>query len=264
MWDERVSEQAEALQSVLHVKGHLIGHYLKDARSVLRVFREDGSYLSDIKLPTMGTARKLGGKSGFNEAFFSFSSFTVPAAVYRYDVAQNKLAVFRKPKLEVRPENFETRQVFYESKDGTKVPMFITHKKGLKLDGKNPTYLYGYGGFNIPITPYFSPALLTWLEMGGVYAVPNLRGGSEYGEDWHRGGMLRKKQNVFDDFIAAAQWLIDNRYTRSEKLAIAGYSNGGLLVGAVMTQRPELFGAALPGVGVLDMLRFHKFTIGIT
>jgi prolyl oligopeptidase len=173
-----------------------------------------------------------------------------------------KSTVFRQPKVEFNPADYETKQVFYTSKDGTKVPMFITHKKGVKLDGNNPTYLYAYGGFNISLSPAFSVGNLVWMEMGGVYAQPNLRGGGEYGEEWHRGGMKLKKQNVFDDFIAAAQWLIDNKYTSTPKLAMGGGSNGGLLVGAALTQRPDLFGAALPAVGVMDMLRFQKFTIG--
>jgi prolyl oligopeptidase len=182
--------------------------------------------------------------------------------MYRYDLKTGKSTIFREPKVKFNPEELETKQVFYTSKDGTRVPMFITHKKGLELNGKNPTYLYGYGGFNISLTPSFALTMIAWMEQGGVYAVPNLRGGGEYGEDWHQAGTKLNKQNVFDDFIAAAEWLIANKYTRPDKLAIAGGSNGGLLVGACMTQRPELYGVALPAVGVMDMLRFHKFTIG--
>src|SRR5436853_7781352 len=182
--------------------------------------------------------------------------------MFRYDFKTGTSGVFKAPQIDFDPSGYETQQVFYTSKDGTRVPMFITHRKGLKLDGSNPTYLYGYGGFNISLTPSFSVAMLVWLEMGGVYAVPNLRGGGEYGEEWHQAGKLDRKQNVFDDFIAAAEYLIAQRYTSPAKLAIAGGSNGGLLVGAVLNQRPELFGAALPAVGVMDMLRFHKFTIG--
>src|SRR5437667_7150112 len=194
--------------------------------------------------------------------FYAFTSILKPHSFFRYDVKTGTSSVFKAPQIDFDPSGYETRQVFYTSKDGTRVPMFITHRKGLKLDGSNPTYLYGYGGFNISLTPSFSVSILVWLEMGGVYAVPNLRGGGEYGEEWHQAGMHEKKQNVFDDFIAAAEYLIGQRYTSPAKLAIAGGSNGGLLVGAVMTQRPELFGAALPAVGVMDMLRFHRFTIG--
>ena len=202
------------------------------------------------------------GKPEDTETFYSFTSFTTPGTVYRYDMITGKSSLFRQPKVDFNPENYETKQVFYQSKDGTQVPMFITYKKGITLDGNNPTLLYAYGGFNISITPSFSVNNLVWMEMGGVYAVANLRGGGEYGEEWHQAGMKLNKQNVFDDFFAAAEWLIANKYTKSEKLAIAGGSNGGLLVGASITQRPNLFGAALPAVGVMDMLRFHKFTIG--
>jgi prolyl oligopeptidase len=196
------------------------------------------------------------------KTFYSFTSFTTPTTIYRYDMETGKSTVFRQPQVDFNPANFETKQVFYASKDGTKVPMFITYKKGLKLDGNNPTYLYGYGGFNVSLTPEFSVGMVVWMEMGGVFAVPNLRGGNEYGEEWHQGGMKLKKQNVFDDFIGAAEWLIANKYTSTPRLAISGGSNGGLLVGAALTQRPDLFGAALPAVGVMDMLRFQKFTIG--
>jgi prolyl oligopeptidase len=194
--------------------------------------------------------------------FYAFTSFLYPTTIFQYDFKSGRTSVFKAPTIDFDPSGYETQQVFYTSKDGTRVPMFITHKKGLRLDGSNPTYLYGYGGFNISLTPSFSVAMLVWLEQGGVYAVPNLRGGGEYGEEWHQAGMHDKKQNVFDDFIAAAEYLIAQRYTATSKLAIAGGSNGGLLVGAAITQRPELFGAALPAVGVMDMLRFHKFTIG--
>jgi prolyl oligopeptidase len=194
--------------------------------------------------------------------FYSFTSFLYPTTIFRYDFATGRSEVFKAPRLDFDPSRYETRQVFYNSKDGTRIPMFITHRKGLVLNGTNPTYLYGYGGFNISLTPAFSVGNLVWLEMGGVYAQPSLRGGAEYGEDWHQAGMLDKKQNVFDDFIAAAEYLIREKYTSPQKLAIGGGSNGGLLVGAAMTQRPELFGAAVPTVSVMDMLRFHKFTIG--
>jgi len=216
----------------------------------------------EVELPGLGSAGGFGGKRYDTETFYSFTGFTTPNTIYRYNMVTGESSLFRQPNVDFDPSQYETQQVFYTSKDGTKVPMFITHKKGLVLDGSNPTYLYAYGGFNISITPSFSPSNLVWMELGGIYAVPNLRGGGEYGEEWHQAGTKQRKQNVFDDFIAAAEWLIASRYTSSKKLAIAGGSNGGLLVGACMTQRPDLFGAALPAVGVLDMLRFHKFTIG--
>jgi prolyl oligopeptidase len=216
----------------------------------------------ELPLPGIGTVNQINGKQGDDELFYSFTSFLNPATIYRYDLKTRRNAVFREPKVPFDASQYETRQVFYSGKDGTRVPMFITAKKGVRLDGNNPTLLYAYGGFNIPQTPSFSSANAAWLEMGGIYALANLRGGGEYGKDWHEGGMLGKKQNVFDDFIAAAQYLIREKYTSTPKLVIRGGSNGGLLVGAVMTQRPELFGAALPEVGVMDMLRFQKFTIG--
>jgi len=226
------------------------------------VFGLDGKLVRTVELPGIGTAGGFGGKRNDSETFYSFTGFTTPTTIYRYDLRDGKSTVFRQPKVDFNPADYETKQVFYNSKDGTRVPMFITHKKGLKLNGGNPTVLYGYGGFDISLTPSFSVGTLVWMEMGGVYAVPNLRGGGEYGKDWHDAGTKLRKQNVFDDFIAAAEWLFANRYTNPRKLAIAGGSNGGLLVGACMTQRPELFAAALPAVGVMDMLRFHKFTRG--
>ena len=219
-------------------------------------------FRGEIALPGIGTVGEIHGRQGDDELFYSFTSFLYPTTVYRYDLNSRRNEVFRAPKVAFDPTQFETRQVFYTSKDGTRVPMFITSKKGLKLDGNNPTLLYAYGGFNISETPSFSSANAAWLEMGGIYALANLRGGGEYGKEWHEAGTLAKKQNVFDDFIAAAEYLIREKYTSTPKLAIRGGSNGGLLVGAVMTQRPELFGAALPEVGVMDMLRFQKFTIG--
>jgi prolyl oligopeptidase len=210
----------------------------------------------------VGTAGGFDGKRTDTETFFTFTNFTTPGAVYRVDMKTMKTTLYREPKLEFDPAKFETKQVFYTSKDGTKVPMFLTYKKGLKLDGQNPTLLYGYGGFNISLQPQFAPAYVVWMEMGGVYAQASLRGGGEYGEAWHQAGIKLKKQNVFDDFIAAGEWLIANKYTSTPKLAIEGGSNGGLLVGACLTQRPELFGAAIAQVGVMDMLRFDKFTIG--
>ena len=198
----------------------------------------------------------------YKRQFYTFSSFATPPSNFRYDLITGDSTLLRRAGVDVDPEKFEVKQVFYASKDGTKIPMFITHKKGLKLDGNQPTLLYGYGGFNIPLTPSFSISRVAWMEMGGVYAVANLRGGGEYGEEWHQGGTKLKKQNVFDDFISAAEWLITNKYTSSKRLAIQGGSNGGLLVGACLTQRPDLFGACLPAVGVMDMLRFQKFTAG--
>jgi len=220
------------------------------------------AYHGELQLPAMGTVSDIHGRQDDDELFYSFTSFLYPTTVYRYDLKSRRNETFRAPSVAFDPSPYETRQVFYTSKDGTRVPMFITAKKGIKLDGTNPTLLYAYGGFNISETPSFSAANIAWLEMGGIYALANLRGGGEYGQDWHEGGMLAKKQNVFDDFIAAAEYLISQKYTSTPKLAIRGGSNGGLLVGAVMTQRPELFGAALPEVGVMDMLRFQKFTIG--
>jgi prolyl oligopeptidase len=261
-WKVIVPESKETLQGATFVNHKFVLNYLKDAYTQVKVYDTAGKFVNEIALPGIGTADGFGGKANDKETFYAFTGFTTPTTIYRYDFATGKSTVFRQPKVEFNPNEYETKQVFYTSKDGTKVPMFITHKKGLKLDGSNPTYLYGYGGFNISLTPAFSVGNLVWMEMGGVYAQPNLRGGGEYGEDWHQGGMKLKKQNVFDDFIAAAEWLIANKYTSTPKLAIGGGSNGGLLVGAAMTQRPDLFGAALPAVGVMDMLRFQKFTIG--
>jgi prolyl oligopeptidase len=261
-WKEVIPQREEVLQGVSLVGDRFFASYLRDATTQVRVHDIAGKHIRDVEFPGLCTASGFGGKRTDTETFYSFSSYTVPGAVYRYDVASGKSEVFKQPKVSFNPADFETKQVFYKSKDGTRVPMFITHKKGLKLDGSNPTLLYGYGGFNIPLTPGFSPATAVWLEMGGVYVVANLRGGSEYGEGWHEGGMKLNKQNVFDDFISAAEWLVQNKYTSPKKLAIQGGSNGGLLVGACMTQRPELFGACLPAVGVMDMLRFHTFTVG--
>ncbi len=261
-WKEFVPQAAETLEGVGLVGDHFIASYLKDARAQIKLFGLGGKFVREIELPGIGTATGFGGKRKDTETFYAFTSFTTPTTIYRYDVKTGQSAVYRKPKVDFDPNNYETKQVFYKSKDGTRVPMFITSKKGLKLDGQNPTLLYGYGGFSVSLTPAFSIANLVWMEMDGVYAQPNLRGGAEYGEEWHLAGTKAKKQNVFDDFIAAAEWLIANKYTSTPKLAISGGSNGGLLVGAAITQRPDLFGAALPAVGVLDMLRFHKFTIG--
>ncbi|MEJ8758419.1 prolyl oligopeptidase family serine peptidase [Pontibacter sp. H259] len=261
-WKVIVPESANVMQSVSTVGGRIIASYMKDATSQVVVYDQNGKQLNTVELPTLGTVSGFGGDQKDKETFFTFTSFTYPPTIYRYDVPNNKVSLFRKTEVNVDTDAFETKQVFYTSKDGTKVPMFIVHKKGLKLDGTNPTYLYAYGGFNISMTPSFSIANMLWLENGGVYAMPNLRGGGEYGEDWHKAGMTPNKQNVFDDFVGAAEYLIAQKYTSSERLAVAGGSNGGLLVGAFMTQRPELAKVALPAVGVMDMLRFHKFTIG--
>jgi prolyl oligopeptidase len=259
---EIIPEAAETLGGIGILNNQFIASYLKDAYTQIKIFNLDGSFVRDIALPGIGSAGGFGGKRHDTESFYAYTSFTTPNTIYRYNMLTDESAIYRQPKVDFNPEDYETKQVFYPSKDGTQVPMFITHKKGLQLDGNNPTYLYGYGGFSVSLTPSFSLSRLVWLEMGGVYVTACLRGGGEYGESWHQAGTKLNKQNVFDDFISAAEWLIDNKYTKPAKLAIAGGSNGGLLVGACMTQRPELFGAALPAVGVLDMLRFHKFTIG--
>jgi prolyl oligopeptidase len=236
--------------------------YLKDACTQVRLFELDGAFRRNLDLPSIGTAGGFGGRRKDRETFYWFTNFTTPTAIYRLNLEDETSRIYRRPTVDFDPDAYETRQVFYTSRDGTRVPMFITHRRGLRPNGDLPTLLYGYGGFDISLTPTFSVSNLVWLEAGGVYAVPNLRGGGEYGRVWHESGMKEKKQNVFDDFIAAAEWLIDNGYTRPERLAIRGGSNGGLLVGAVMTQRPDLVAAALPAVGVMDMLRFHEFTIG--
>jgi prolyl oligopeptidase len=261
-WRELIPQSADTLQSVSHVSGQFVCTYLHDAHSVVKFFALDGKFTRELALPGLGSAAGFRGKRADTEIFYSYTSFTVPGRIYRLDIATGASTVFREPTVDFRPDDYETKQVFVPSKDGTRVPVFITHKRGLKLDGTNPTLLYGYGGFNINLTPTFSVSNLVWMEMGGVYALANLRGGGEYGEEWHQAGTKLRKQNVFDDFIATAEWLCAEKYTSPAKLAIEGGSNGGLLVGACMTQRPELFGAALPGVGVLDMLRFDKFTIG--
>ncbi|HWP89160.1 MAG TPA: prolyl oligopeptidase family serine peptidase, partial [Burkholderiales bacterium] len=266
-WREIISQSDDALRGVNFVNAQFICNYLHDAHSRVDILAWDGKTprakpVREVELAGIGSAGGFGGKRADSETFYSFTSFTTPSTIYRLDLVTGKSSVFRQPKVDFDSAAYETKQVFIRSKDGTRVPMFITHRRGVKLDGTNPTLLYGYGGFNAPITPAFDIERLVWMEMGGVYAVANLRGGGEYGAPWHLAGTKGNKQNVFDDFIAAAEWLIANGYTSSAKLAIQGRSNGGLLVGAALTQRPELFGAALPVVGVLDMLRFHKFTIG--
>ncbi|MCZ6816247.1 MAG: prolyl oligopeptidase family serine peptidase [Planctomycetota bacterium] len=259
---EVIREGKETLRGVDLVNDTFVCSYLKDAKTLIRLFNFQGKQVGDVTLPGIGTARGFAGKRREKETFYSFQSYSRPPTIYRYDMATGKSTIFRQPKANFSPDDYESKQVFYKSKDGTRIPMFITHKKGLKLNGNNPTYLYGYGGFDIAITPRFRVGTLAWMEMGGVHAVANIRGGGEYGKEWHNAGKLLKKQNCFDDFIAAAEWLIANKYTRTEKLAIGGGSNGGLLVGACITQRPDLCAAALPAVGVLDMLRFQHFTIG--
>lgn len=261
-WKTIIPEAEETLESVGLINNQFVADYIKDAYTQIKIFDLTGEPIREVELPGIGSAGGFDGKRMDTETFYSFTSFTVPSRIYRYNLLTGESTLFREPNIPFNADAYETKQVFYPSKDGTKIPMFITAKKGLELNGENPVLLYGYGGFNISLTPSFSVSNLVWLEMGGVYAVANLRGGGEYGEAWHQAGIKTNKQNVFDDFISAGDWLIEEKYTRAEKLAIAGGSNGGLLVGACITQRPDLFGAALPAVGVLDMLRFNQFTIG--
>jgi len=259
---ELIKEDKEKIiKSAFISNNSIVVNYMKDVHSEISIFDLAGKFAKDIKLPTVGSAR-INGRQNNDKIFISFTSFLYPGVIYDYDFKNNKLNEMFKTKLDFKKDNFEAKQIFYTSKDGTKIPMFIVHKKGIKLDGNNPTLLYGYGGFNISLTPWFSTIRLLWMENGGVFAVANLRGGGEYGEEWHKNGMLAKKQNTFDDFIAGSQYLIDNKYTKSKKLAIMGGSNGGLLVAAVMTQKPELFGAVICSVPLTDMLRFHKFLVG--
>jgi prolyl oligopeptidase len=252
----------EVLSGVTMVADRFVAIWQVDAHDQVKIYNLEGKLERDVLLPGLGSVSGFSGRRAQKEGFYGYTSFTYPTTIYRYDFTAGKADVFKKPKTPFNADAYETKQVFYTSKDGTRVPMFITARKGVKLDGQHATYLYGYGGFNIPVTPGYSPAIAGWLEMGGVYAVANIRGGSEYGNAWHDAGRLKNKQNVFDDFIAAAEYLIKEKYTSTPKLAIGGGSNGGLLVGACLTQRPDLFGAALPAVGVMDMLRFNKFTIG--
>jgi len=263
-WKTLVPEApgTSVLQGVTMVNDRFVTLWMNDAHHAVRMFGLDGKPEAEVALPTLGAIGGLTGRRAHKEMFYSFGSFLYPTAVYRYDFTSRKVGVFKKPELAFDASAYETVQVFYDSKDGTRIPLFLTHKKGLRKDSANPTLLYGYGGFNIPMLPAFSPAAAGWLEMGGVYAVANLRGGGEYGQAWYDAGRLQNKQNVFDDFIAAAEYLIREKYTSTPKLAIYGGSNGGLLVGACMTQRPDLFGAVVPAVGVMDMLRFDKYTIG--
>jgi prolyl oligopeptidase len=239
----------------------LFANVLKDVVSSVRIFDPTGKALGSIGFPTLGSVGGMSGDWDRSEAFFTFASFHMPTTIYRYDVATGKQTIWWRSPAPIESDRFEVKQVWYPSKDGTRIPMFLVHKKGLRLDGSSPTFLTGYGGFSVSRTPGFSPLAALWIESGGVYALPNLRGGGEFGENWHRAGMLEKKQNVFDDFIAAAEWLIANKYTRPDKLSISGGSNGGLLVGAALTQRPELFGAVVCSVPLLDMLRYQNFLV---
>lgn len=261
-WQTLIEEAEHRLESISNTGGHFIVQYLQDAQNRVYVFAEDGSPIREVELPGVGSTSGFGGKRAETETFYSFTNYVTPTRIYRYNIETGESELYKEPDVVFAPDHYETKQVFVTSKDGTKVPMFVTSKKGLKLNGKNPTILYGYGGFDISLTPGFSVANLVWLEMGGIYAVANLRGGGEYGLRWHEAGMRDNKQNVFDDFISCAEWLQKEKYTNTSNLAIRGGSNGGLLVGACITQRPDLFGAAIPAVGVMDMLRYHKFTIG--
>jgi prolyl oligopeptidase len=261
-WVTIIPEKEEVLQGVSLTGGKLIAEYMKDACSKAYIYNYAGNLEGEMSLPGLGTLFSYNGKKDENIAFYGFTSFTFPSTVYKYDIAKNESEIYIKSDIDFNADDFETEQVFFTSNDGTKVPMFLVHKKGLKLDGNNTVLLYGYGGFNISMTPSFSVSRLVFLEQGGVYAQVSLRGGGEYGEDWHKAGMKMNKQNVFDDFIGAAEYLISEKYTQASKIAALGGSNGGLLVGAVMTQRPDLFGVAIPIVGVMDMLRYQHFTIG--
>lgn len=260
-WQEVIPETENVLSAGTG-GGYIFAKYMVDAISKVSQYDFEGKLIREIELPGVGTASGFGAKKDEKELYYSFTNYTTPGSIFKFDIASGTSELFRKPEIDFNSDYYESKQVFYTSKDGTKVPMIITHKKGVKLDGKNPTILYGYGGFNISLTPSFSITNAIWLEQGGIYAVPNLRGGGEYGKKWHDAGTKMQKQNVFDDFITAAEYLIDNKYTSSDYLALRGGSNGGLLVGAVMTQRPDLMKVALPAVGVLDMLRYHTFTAG--
>lgn len=262
-WKDVVPEaEEETLGGVSFVNDRFVLNYLKHASTQIKIREKDGKFVREVKLPGIGSAGGFGGKRADTETFYTYSSYNAPPTIYRYDMKTGQSTLFRQAGVDFKPEDYVVKQEFFASKDGTRVPMFIVHKKGIKLDGTNPTILYGYGGFNSSQTPGFNVSRVVWMDMGGIFVSVNLRGGGEYGQAWHEAGMKLKKQNVFDDFIGAAEWLIANKYTSSKKLAIQGGSNGGLLVGAVLNQRPELFGAALPAVGVMDMLRFTEFTVG--
>ncbi len=261
-WTEVLPETEQVLESIELVGDRFVAQYLRDARSDVRIFSKNGKSVGTVSLPGIGSASGFSGHAGDTETFYSYSSFNRPTTIYRYDVGSGDSEILKQAKVDFKPNDYVVKQVFYRSSDGTKIPMFIAHRRDVRLNGDNPTLLYGYGGFNISMSPSFSITRLAWMEMGGVYAVANLRGGGEYGEAWHKAGTKLKKQNVFDDFIAAAEFLIESKYTNARKIGIFGGSNGGLLVGAVTNQRPDLFGAAIPAVGVMDMLRFDKFTAG--
>lgn len=260
-WKDVIPETENVL-STSTGGGYLFTNYLVDAKTEIRQYTTKGELVREVELPSIGTVFGFGTDINKDFIYYTFTSFTYPSSIYKFDIPTGQSELYRQPEIDFNPEDYETNQVFYESKDGTKVPMFIVHKKGIELNGKNPTELYAYGGFNISLKPSFSTARILWLENGGIYAQPNIRGGGEYGEKWHEAGTKMQKQNVFDDFIAAGEWLIENNYTSSDYLAIRGGSNGGLLVGATMAQRPNLAKVAFPAVGVMDMLRYHKFTAG--
>jgi prolyl oligopeptidase len=260
-WVDVIPEN-EMVMSSSSAGQKIFATYLEDAKTKVIQFNRNGEEERVVELPGIGTANGFGGREEDNEVYYTFSSFTTPSTIYKYEIASGNSELYERPDLDFNPDDYETKQVFYASKDGTKIPMFIVHKKGIELNGKNPTYLYAYGGFSISQRPRFSDSRIVWLENGGIYAQPNIRGGGEYGEAWHLAGTKMQKQNVFDDFIAAGEYLIENGYTSSDYLAIAGGSNGGLLVGATMTQRPDLAKVAFPAVGVMDMLRYHTFTAG--
>ena len=260
-WQELIGEQKAVLSDVDVINRQLILTYNQDASDHAFIYGLDGKMLKEVMLPSVGSVSFTGDKKE-PECFYTFTSFTVPGTVYQYDMGTGQSTLYAQPKVKFRQDDYTSEQVFFTSKDGTRIPMFLTYKKGMKRNGKNPVYLYGYGGFNVSLGPSFSAIRIPFLEQGGIYAQVTLRGGGEYGEEWHQAGTKMNKQNVFDDFIGAAEWLISEKYTCSDKIAIVGGSNGGLLVGACMTQRPELFRVAIPQVGVMDMLRYHKFTIG--
>ena len=262
-WHEMIAEKDITLRGISMINGNeFVASYMKDAHSVVYRFDHHGHMIGELELPGIGSAGGVGGHREDTETFYTFTSFLYPPTIFKYDFTTGKSTIFREPEIDVDLSAYTTEQIFYPSKDGTKIPMFIVRKADIEMDGSNPTMLYGYGGFNVSLTPYFSISRLAWVEMGGIFAMANLRGGGEYGEDWHQAGMLKNKQNVFDDFIAGGEYLIAEGYTSKEKLSCAGDSNGGTLVGAVCNQRPDLWQAALPAVGVMDMLRFHLFTIG--